>query len=101
LKTHLTVFNPVTSYKEFINRNFGGVKLIAHCSPAFDREPVNMVYKRGENAIFLIGPEGDFTDNEIREATDRGFRLVHLGKSRLRTETAGVAACLSIYFINQ
>jgi 16S rRNA (uracil1498-N3)-methyltransferase len=50
--------------------------------------------------MVMIGPEGDFTDEEVRLASDAGFLPVHLGASRLRTETAGVAACCSVYLAN-
>ena len=51
--------------------------------------------------LILIGPEGDFTGEELNLAFINGYRPVHLGTSRLRTETAGIAACYSVYFINQ
>jgi 16S rRNA (uracil1498-N3)-methyltransferase len=51
--------------------------------------------------LILVGPEGDFTPDEIESASEKGFIAVHLGGSRLRTETAGIAACHSIYIINQ
>jgi 16S rRNA (uracil1498-N3)-methyltransferase len=59
------------------------------------------IYSKNENAVILIGPEGDFSKEEIGLAINSKFLPVHLGSSRLRTETAGVAACHSIYFINQ
>ena len=49
----------------------------------------------------MIGPEGDFSEDEIKISVNAGFIPVHLGTSRLRTETAGIAACHSVYFINQ
>ncbi len=49
----------------------------------------------------LVGPEGDFSQPEIRAALDAGFIPVSLGDSRLRTETAGVFACAAIHTINQ
>jgi 16S rRNA (uracil1498-N3)-methyltransferase len=49
----------------------------------------------------MIGPEGDFSIEELKQGMSNNFTHIHLGASRLRTETAGVAACHSIYFINQ
>ncbi len=49
----------------------------------------------------MVGPEGDFSKEEIRAAVENGFQPVHLGQSRLRSETAGIAACYSIYYLNQ
>ena len=51
--------------------------------------------------MILIGPEGDFSDTEVREAMACGFVPVSLGKSRLRTETAAIAACHIISLINE
>jgi 16S rRNA (uracil1498-N3)-methyltransferase len=75
--------------------------MIAHCSNSLNRNKISEVYARNSDALILIGPEGDFSEEEIIMASERGFINIHLGSSRLRTETAGVAACHSIYFINQ
>ena len=75
--------------------------MIAHCNTSIDRSQIGAVYNKGENALILIGPEGDFTPTEVQTALDNGFKSIHLGESRLRTETAGIAACHSIYFLNQ
>lgn len=88
-------------FDEFIEIFNSGVCMIPHCSKSFERNKIDSVYSRGRNAVILIGPEGDFTDEEIIRAIERGYIPVHLGESRLRTETAGIAACHSVYFINQ
>jgi len=88
-------------FDEFTDTFNSGVCMITHCSKAFERNKIDSVYSRGRNAVILIGPEGDFTDEEIIRAIERGYIPVHLGESRLRTETAGIAACHSVYFINQ
>ena len=75
--------------------------MIAHCNESYSRRKISDIYSKNDNAIILIGPEGDFSDEEITSASRYGFANVHLGTSRLRTETAGIAACHSIYFINQ
>ena len=59
------------------------------------------LYKKGENAIVLIGPEGDFSKEEVELAKQNGFVPVSLGEARLRTETAAVVACHTIQLINQ
>jgi len=101
LKAGKTILNEPTSFEDFIKKDLEGIKLISHCNSAGERTKIDTVYSRGDNAVILIGPEGDFSDNEITAAIKNNFRPVHLGKSRLRTETAGITACYSIYFLNQ
>ena len=101
LKATKTILNEPASFKDFINKDLMGIRMIAHCDKSNERKNVSEVYSKNDNSIILIGPEGDFTRDEVDSAVNRGFLPVHLGQSRLRTETAGVAACHSIYFINQ
>jgi 16S rRNA (uracil1498-N3)-methyltransferase len=101
LKSEKSELMESKSFNEFIAQSFSRIKMIAHCDKAFPVKSINDVYKPNDNAVILIGPEGDFTSEEIRSAIAAGFIPVHLGKSRLRTETAGIAACHSIYFMNQ
>jgi 16S rRNA (uracil1498-N3)-methyltransferase len=101
LKATLTVLDEPVGYKEFIMLNHEGNLMIAHCNTSFERKKIAEVYRQTENAVVLIGPEGDFSEEEIRIAADRGYSQIHLGNSRLRTETAGIAACHSVYLINQ
>lgn len=101
VKAFKPVLNPAVTFSEFQTLRPGGCMMIAHCNQLFDRNNIDSVYKKGDNGVILIGPEGDFTGEEISEAVGNGHKAVHLGSSRLRTETAGIAACHSIYFINQ
>lgn len=101
LKAIGTKLNTPLNFDDFIRSNNKGNGMIAHCNVSFNRSKISDTYTKGENAIILIGPEGDFSCEEIESATAKGFKNVHLGISRLRTETAGVAACHSIYFLNQ
>jgi 16S rRNA (uracil1498-N3)-methyltransferase len=101
IKAGLTVLNEPIKFDDFIMKDTDGIKLISHCSTQTGRNKIDTEYSKGDDAIILIGPEGDFTGSEIESAVRYGFRPVHLGKSRLRTETAGIAACHSFYFINQ
>ncbi len=87
-------------FKDLINMEFGGRKLIAHC---FDTEKPylkNCIVK-DESALILIGPEGDFTMEEIEMAKSKGFVEISLGDSRLRTETAGIVAVHTVALVNQ
>jgi 16S rRNA (uracil1498-N3)-methyltransferase len=102
LKAGITILNETSSFKDFIIKDYSGKKLISHCnSSSGERAKIDHEYEKGDNAVILIGPEGDFRDFEITGALEAGFKPVHLGKSRLRTETAGIAACYSVYFLNQ
>ena len=102
LKTLNTVLNPPRNFNEFIAEQLGGIKMIAHCNESLNnRISISQVCKKGDNAVILIGPEGDFTELEIDAALQQKYLPIHLGKSRLRTETAGIIACHSVYFLNQ
>jgi 16S rRNA (uracil1498-N3)-methyltransferase len=100
-KASSTKLNPACVFNDFIISSNPATKMIAHCNNGYDRKSIGEVYQKGGDAVILIGPEGDFSVEEIIKAVNKGFIPISLGKSRLRTETAGVAACHSIYFINQ
>jgi len=100
LKSRKTILNRPAGFMEFIKSSGSEIKLIAHCSESYDKIQVKEAYNNERNIIFMIGPEGDFTAGEIKAALREGYIPVTLGKSRLRTETAGIAACHSIYFLN-
>lgn len=100
LKAKITAVNPACTFNDFIGKKYLGKLIIAHCKESLIRYSLGDIYKKEDDAVILIGPEGDFSQEEIEAATDKGFIPVHLGPARLRTETAGVAACHSIYFIN-
>jgi 16S rRNA (uracil1498-N3)-methyltransferase len=101
LKATRTILNPPSFFNDFIIRDRPGISMISHCNESYKRNKISDVYCREEMATILIGPEGDFTEEEILKASKFNFLPVHLGKSRLRSETAGIAACFSIYYINQ
>jgi 16S rRNA (uracil1498-N3)-methyltransferase len=101
IKSSKTILNEPCTFNDFIADPGQGINMIAHCSSSTERVKISEVYMKNENAVIMIGPEGDFSNDEISAAVISHFTPVHLGSSRLRTETAGVAACHSIYFINQ
>jgi 16S rRNA (uracil1498-N3)-methyltransferase len=101
LKSEMTILNEPCLFHEFINTRHPGNLMIAHCGNDPEKKKIEEVYSKGSKALILIGPEGDFSEEEINEAAGKGFKPIHLGQSRLRTETAGIAACHSIYYINQ
>ena len=100
LKAYLPQLDAMTKFTTFIKQPFDGGKFIAHCDEQH-RELLKSVVKPGENYLILIGPEGDFSPEEIRLALDAGFVPVSLGESRLRTETAGIVACHTFNLLNE
>ena len=96
-KAWITQLNDVMTFKDFITQPREGRKFIAHC---YDEIPRTYLYdelrkpSETEDVTVLIGPEGDFSVNEVQEAIAKGYQSVHLGKSRLRTETAGLSAVM-------
>lgn len=68
-------------------------KFIAHCESDQERNPYWRALEPGKSTLVLVGPEGDFTEDEIAKSIAAGFKAVSFGSNRLRTETAGVYAC--------
>lgn len=101
LKAKITTLNKPVDFRKFIENKPEGIRMIAHCSSSHSRTNLKDIYRKENDAIILIGPEGDFTDEEIMMAAESGYTGISLGPARLRTETAGVAACHSVHFINQ
>ena len=100
LKSTLPNLASSMSFEELINLPFEGEKYIAYIDPAVDIE-LSKIYTPGENTIVLIGPEGDFSPEEVEQAKRMDFVPVRLGTSRLRTETAAIVACHTINLMNQ
>lgn len=100
LKARLPKLNEMTAFDRFIEQPFKGQKFIAHC---YEGEKVLLkdALQAGEDALVLIGPEGDFSEEEVKKAIDKGFVPISLGSSRLRTETAALVACHLMNLKNQ
>lgn len=92
LQYYRPVLHELVDFRPFIDLPDEGMKLIAHCE-ADDKKHVKEYIKAGGRYTLLIGPEGDFTGEEISLAKQRGYLPVSLGENRLRTETAGLYAC--------
>lgn len=97
----LPQLNELTKFEDFVNSHKKG--LIAHCYEEEERNTT--IYKElqlnpdrweNKNTPVLIGPEGDFTLNEVKMALKNKYQAVTLGKTRLRTETAGIYACMNL-----
>lgn len=100
LKFTFPIINEPTTFKKFIETSFEGKKLIAHCENTTKNSLKSILQKKDKTTI-LIGPEGDFSPNEIQQSLEHNYIPVSLGESRLRTETAGVVATHSVAFINE
>ena len=101
------VLNEMTSFERFVKQERKGDKFICHCYNQSDIEegaskPFLMdVLQRGAESTVLIGPEGDFSIDEVKQAIQHGYRSVSLGTSRLRTETAALVAVHLMQLTNQ
>lgn len=108
-KAWLPKVNAMQSFRDFITTHTEGQRFICHCYPEIERadffDTINRNYAAGHASVspdsvsndaitILVGPEGDFSVEEVRLALDGGYQSVSLGSSRLRTETAGLAAVM-------
>ena len=100
LKFTLPKLNEPIKFTEFINQKFEGKICIAHCEEQA-KSLLKTVINPSEKVTILIGPEGDFSSDEIKKALLKDFTPISLGESRLRTETAGLVAVNLVSFINQ
>jgi 16S rRNA (uracil1498-N3)-methyltransferase len=100
VKSKMPIVEDMVSFDKLVKQNYEGQKFIAWIDDNV-KEQLCDLYKKGENALILIGPEGDFSKEEVALAKEYGFIPVSLGEARLRTETAAVVACHTIQLINQ
>ena len=101
LKAYHPTLHPLTPLKKLLAMPFDGQKYIAHCNSELgEREYLGSIVKKGGNVLILIGPEGDFSPEEIKFALQNGFKPISLGNQRLRTETAAVVATVITSTIN-
>ena len=100
LKAYFPKLNPLTTFDELMKNHQASQKFIAHCYEE-DKKLFQKEIKPSSDVLILIGPEGDFSKEEVQKAISLGFIPVSLGNSRLRTETAGVVACHTVAVINQ
>ncbi len=102
LQFHFPILNDALSVKEFLAKSFDGETYIAHCENQEKASLKSRVSKAtNSNFLVLIGPEGDFSTNEIENATRKNFLPISLGETRLRTETAAIVAVHSIVYSKQ
>ena len=100
LKFHKPIFNEPTKFKDFLKRHDWDLGVIAHCEND-EKNNLSSLLPFHQKIMILIGPEGDFSVDEINMALASGIKPITLGDSRLRTETAGIVACNSVSLLNQ
>lgn len=99
LQTYLPKLNDVISYDNFMEREHKGLLFIAHCEKD-EKMDLKRRVAPDKDITILIGPEGDFSTSEIKQAYGKKFWPVSLGSNRLRTETAALVACTIVTTIN-
>jgi len=102
LKASLPIINDICSFDYFINHNRNSNQFICHLENDLKTNIFEFKEQivKDKNSCILIGPEGDFTIEEIKKTASLGFNSITLGESRLRTETAGLVACHLLNIIN-
>jgi len=100
LQYHLPKLNNPIKFSNFIEQDIEGSTYIAHCENGAKKGVKDLINPK-QRVTILIGPEGDFSTNEITLALQKGCIHLSLGETRLRTETAGIVAVQNIAFINQ
>ncbi len=101
LKAYHPLLHDMTPVRQIIAMPVAARRFIAHCDRSAGERPyLGDILKKGEDALILIGPEGDFSSEEIAFALANGFEQITLGNQRLRTETAAVAATVMVSMLN-
>lgn len=98
------IVNNMLSFEDFIQKEVTGQKFICHCYNEIEKTDFfSNINNSGlfEGITVLIGPEGDFSINEVHQALQQQYKSTTLGNSRLRTETAGLAAVLMANLANR
>ncbi len=100
---HFTLpkINQPVRFSEFVTDTPEGTKYIAHCEDELEKRSLKNSLNLGEKSIVLIGPEGDFSSEEIALAKQNSWKPVSLGSTRLRTETAAIVACHTVALHNE
>ena len=100
LKARMPRVNDIIPFRRFIDETTATQRFIAHCREG-EKTLLRDAFRPGEDTVVLIGPEGDFSDEEVAYALQAGFRPVSLGPSRLRTETAALVALHTMNLLSQ
>lgn len=101
LKTFLPDISEIIGFREFMNKLPAGEKYMGYCDKHYPLKEFIGEYSPGSSVVLLIGPEGDFSPEEVDLAVDNGFIPVSFTDSRLRTETAALYGVEAIHVINR
>lgn len=101
IKAYHPKLNDAISFNDFLKEPFEGEQLIAHCIDNGEKQYISKLVAPHQKYLILIGPEGDFTPEEVNLALNKGFKALTLGDNRLRTETAALAVCFEINYLNR
>ncbi len=103
LKAVLPAIDEMTDIKQFLHETSisRARKFMGYCSDEVERRLLAKECSPHTDTYILIGPEGDFTPDEVATAIDAGFVAVTMGDNRLRTETAALVGCDTVHIINQ
>ncbi len=100
LQTFLPTLHPLTPFNTFIEKDIiNSHSYIAHCDDG-QKTGLKHIIKPNTDSTILIGPEGDFSTDEIKKAIKKGYQPISLGDTRLRTETAAIVACTTAAVAN-
>lgn len=101
-KAHQPIIHPPVKFSDFVANSTFDQKFIAHCNGGCGNDThIKNQAVQNKNYGVLIGPEGDFTENEVALATEHGWIKTGLGSARLRTETAGLVACFALNLVHE
>lgn len=101
LKVRMPQIDEFTPFKSLIEQtDTSGQLFMGYCDKAYPRKELVMEYQPGRDTTLLIGPEGDFTPDEVYQAVNHGFVPVSFGESRLRTETAALYGLQALHIID-
>lgn len=101
LKTYLPEILPMMPFDKALQLISDSQRFIAYCSDEFPKQALSREYVPHRDVAVMIGPEGDFSPEEVRQALDCGYRPVTLGDTRLRTETAALYSCATIHIADE
>lgn len=101
IKAYHPKLNDAIALDAFLKQPFDGTQLIAHCIDNSEKKYISELVEPHQKYLILIGPEGDFTPDEVNLALNKGYKALTLGDNRLRTETAALSVCFEINYLNR